>query len=154
MEPSMHSNSYARLAAMAVLSFISMYVLMYAMVDRFANVYPNLNQAYMAGLMTAPMVALELLLMGSMYENKAANWIILGGSVLALVGFFALIRAQSGITDRQFLKSMIPHHAGAILMCTEAPVEDTDIRELCRKIVAGQQQEIDEMKTKLDAINR
>jgi hypothetical protein len=38
------------------LSFISMYVLMYAMVDRFANVYPNFNQFYMAGLMTAPMV--------------------------------------------------------------------------------------------------
>jgi hypothetical protein len=35
---------YIRLAAMAVLSFVSMYVLMYAMVDRFTNVYPNFNQ--------------------------------------------------------------------------------------------------------------
>jgi uncharacterized protein (DUF305 family) len=147
----MHSNSYARLAMMTVLSFISMYILMYAMVDRFANVYPSLNQAYMAGLMTAPMVALELLLMGSMYENRTANCIILGVSALALASFFALIRAQTAITDRQFLKSMIPHHAGAILMCTEAPIEDPGIKELCRKIVAGQQQEIHEMKGKLDA---
>ncbi len=52
----MHSHAYARLAAMTVLSFISMYILMYAMVDQLANVYPNINQFYMAGLMTAPMV--------------------------------------------------------------------------------------------------
>ena len=62
----MHVNAHARLAAMTVLSFSSMYVLMYAMVDKFANVYPNLNQTYMAGLMTAPMVIIEILLMGSM----------------------------------------------------------------------------------------
>ena len=40
---------------MAVLSFISMYILMYAMADSFANVIPNINQFYMAGLMTMPM---------------------------------------------------------------------------------------------------
>lgn len=45
---------------MTVLSFIAMFILMYAMVDRFANVYPNVNQAYMAGLMAAPMVMIEL----------------------------------------------------------------------------------------------
>jgi hypothetical protein len=69
----MQTHTYPRLAVMAALSFVSMYVLMYAMVDRLANVYPNLNQAYMAGLMTAPMVIIELSLMGSMYENKDAN---------------------------------------------------------------------------------
>ena len=39
---------------MTVLSFIAMYALMYAMVDSFESVYANLNQVYMAGLMTAP----------------------------------------------------------------------------------------------------
>lgn len=150
----MHSNSYARLGIMTVLSFISMYILMYAMVDRFANVYSSLNQAYMAGLMTAPMVVIEVLLMGAMYENKTANVIIFCLGALALIGFFALIRAQTAITDRQFLRSMIPHHAGAILMCSEAPIEDAGIKELCRKIIASQQQEIDEMKAKLSAITR
>jgi hypothetical protein len=48
------NRHYVRLAIMTALSFISMYVLMYAMVNRFANVYNNLNQFYMAGLMTAP----------------------------------------------------------------------------------------------------
>jgi uncharacterized protein (DUF305 family) len=42
---------------------------------------------------------------------------------------------------------MIPHHAGAILMCEEAPIEGNEIKELCRKIIASQQAEIDQMKT-------
>ncbi len=67
----MRSNHhYVHLAIMTVLSFISMYVLMYAMVDRFANVYSNRNQFYMAGLMTASMVLIELALMGSMYKEQ------------------------------------------------------------------------------------
>lgn len=148
----MHMHSYARLAMMTVLSFVSMFLLMFAMVDRLANVYPNLNQFYMAGLMTAPMVILELLIMGSMYENKKTNMVVLVASAIAFVVCFSLIRAQIAITDRQFLKSMIPHHAGAILMCEEAPIEDQVIKDLCRKIVSGQQAEIEVMKAKLSAL--
>jgi uncharacterized protein (DUF305 family) len=96
---SMSKMHYSRLAVMAALSFAAMYVLMYAMVERFANVHPNLNQAYMAGLMTAPMI---------------------------------LIRQQTAISDKQFLKSMIPHHG-----------------ELCRGIIASQQSEMDWMKAGL-----
>ena len=57
-------------------------------------------------------------------------------------------------TDEQFLRSMIPHHAGAILMCQEASIEDQEIRELCRSIIASQQTEIDLMKAKLDQLGR
>jgi hypothetical protein len=42
------SGISAYLAAMAALSFVSMYVLMYAMADPIKNVIPNWNQAYMA----------------------------------------------------------------------------------------------------------
>jgi uncharacterized protein (DUF305 family) len=49
---------------------------------------------------------------------------------------------------------MIPHHAGAILMCEEAPIQDAEIRRLCRSIIAGQQAEIDEMKARLSALDR
>ncbi|HMB25049.1 MAG TPA: hypothetical protein VKP08_19540, partial [Anaerolineales bacterium] len=59
-----HSNMgemhYSHLLIMAVLSFIAMYILMYAMVNVIGNVYNNFNQFYMAGLMTAPMVIIEL----------------------------------------------------------------------------------------------
>ena len=66
-------SMYVNLAIMAILSFISMFVFMYMMVDSFGNVYPNLNQFYMAGLMTAPMIVIEIFVMWSMYNNKKAN---------------------------------------------------------------------------------
>jgi uncharacterized protein (DUF305 family) len=137
---------YVRLAAMSVASFLAMYVLMYAMVDRFDNVYASFNQVYMAGLMTAPMVAIELALMGSMYPDRKVNAVILAVSVAALVLLWLAIRSQAAVGDRQFLRSMIPHHAGAILMCEKASISDAEVRKLCVGIIKGQQQEIDQMK--------
>lgn len=146
----MEHNHYPRLAVMIVLSFIAMYVLMYAMVDTFANVYNNFNQFYMAGLMTAAMAIIELTVMGMMYHNRKVNAVIIGASVLALAGCWVAIREQTAISDRQFLRSMIPHHAGAILMCDEASIEDPELKALCRSIKAGQQSEIDQMKAMLE----
>ena len=147
-------NPYRRLSMMTVLSFIAMYALMYAMVDSFESVYANLNQVYMAGLMTAPMVMIELALMGAMYENRNANMAIFAISAAALIACFVLIRNQTGIADGQFLRSMIPHHAGAILMCNKAPIRDAEIKELCAKIITGQKAEIDQMKAKLGTLGK
>lgn len=144
---------YLRLAAMTVLSFIAMYVFMYAMVDAWPDVFGNVNQAYMAGLMAAPMVIIELALMGRMYPSRTANLAILAVSVLALGGFFAAIRAQAAVNDVQFLKSMIPHHSGAVLMCGRANLSDPEIRELCRSIIKGQQDEISQMKAILERLD-
>ena len=148
----MQTMHYHHLLIMVVLSFISMYVLMYAMVDTFSNVFMSFNQFYMAGLMTAPMVIIEVVVMGAMYANKRLNTIIIAGSLIALAAFFFFIRQQTLIGDAQFLRSMIPHHAGAVLMCQQASIQDPEIKELCRGIVAGQQSEIDVMKAKLDAL--
>jgi uncharacterized protein (DUF305 family) len=145
---------YGRVLLMAVLSFVAMYVLMYAMVNTFANVYMNLNQFYMAGLMAAPMVIIELALMGAMYSDRKRNVLILAVSLLALGVFWVVIRQQTAITDKQFLRSMIPHHAGAILMCEKALIQDPEIKELCVAIVASQESEIDRMKAKLDELER
>ena len=150
-ENAMH---YGRLLLMAVLSFLAMYVLMYAMVNTFANVYMNLNQVYMAGLMAAPMVIFELALMGAMYPDKKRNAVIMGASAVALGMFWIFIRQQTAIAERQFLRSMIPHHAGAILMCQEASIRDPRIKELCGAIVSSQQSEIDQMKAKLAELER
>jgi hypothetical protein len=146
---SMSAMHYRSLLIMTILSFISMYILMYAMVNTFGNVYSSLNQFYMAGLMTAPMVVIELLVMYSLYENKRLNVIILAASTIAAILFFIFIRQQTAISDREFLRSMIPHHAGAILMCEQASLEDPEIKELCDTIISGQQAEIDLMKSKL-----
>lgn len=146
----MHKHAYFRLAAMTALSFVAMCVLMYAMVDRFENVFPNVNKIYMAGLMTAPMVIFELALMGAMYQNRAANIAIYALSIVALIGCWAAVRTQLAVGDTQFLKSMIPHHAGAVLMCERAPISDPEIRQLCATIIKGQNEEIAQMKALLD----
>lgn len=57
----MKENHYRRLLLMTALSFVSMYV------------YPSVNQAYMAGLMTAPMVIIELMVMRGMYHSIRQN---------------------------------------------------------------------------------
>lgn len=149
MKPAAHAAMYRRLLIMTAVSFIAMYALMYAMVNRFANVYSNFNQFYMAGLMTAAMVVIELLVMKQMYPNGRMNALILLVGLVALAGFFAAIQKQVAISDRQFVKSMIPHHAGAILMCGQATLHDADLIRLCQSIRKGQEGEIGIMKAKL-----
>jgi uncharacterized protein (DUF305 family) len=151
MEHSSHAmpNHYPRLLGMSLLSFVAMYTLMYAMVDAIGNVYANVNQFYMAGLMTAPMIVIEVCLMNAMYPRKRLNALIIGGAVAGGLVFFTLIRQQTGVGDRQFLRSMIPHHASAILMCKQASIEDPGIKELCGSILSSQQEQIDAIKAKL-----
>lgn len=146
------SSHYGRLALMAALSFICMYILMYAMVNAFENVYNHINQVYMAGLMAAPMVIIEIAVMGAMYRRKAWNVAIMVASVIALASFWLLIRRQAAVGDQQFLRSMIPHHAGALLMCDEASISDPEIKTLCESIKSSQQSEIDLMKRKLEEL--
>ena len=124
------------------------------MVDTFSNVFMNINQFYMAGLMASPMVIIELLLMGSMYMNKKLNMALIAISTVLLILFFVLIRQQAAVGDKQFLKSMIPHHSGAILMCNEANITDPEIKKLCEQIRSGQQAEIDQMKAKLNELKK
>jgi uncharacterized protein (DUF305 family) len=127
---------------------------MYVMVNRFVNVIPNINQFYMAGLMTAPMIIIEIVLMGAMYMNKKLNYFIIAISSVVLIVFFLFIRQQSAVSDKQFLKSMIPHHASAILMCEKSNIQDPEIKELCRSIISSQQEEIDQMKAKLKELEK
>ena len=122
-----------------------MYVLMFAMIDSGTNFWNNSNMFYMAVLMAAPMTLLMVLTMPDMYTDRAKTWATVGAVALVGVVAFAAIRGQWGVSDRQFLRAMIPHHAGAILMCREATLIDPRVLELCRGIEAGQQSEIDLM---------
>jgi len=152
--PGMMGDHYRKLWIMAVLSFIAMYILMYAMVNSLSNVFNNVNEFYMAGLMTAPMIPIEIFLMRSMYKDARRNALIIATSVALGITFFFLIRQQGAVSDKQFLRSMIPHHAGAILMCEEASIQDAEIQELCKTIISSQQKEIDQMKAKLQELDR
>jgi uncharacterized protein (DUF305 family) len=148
-----HHHPYARLVLMTALSYVAMYALMYAMVNAFDSVYLNINNAYMAGLMAAPMMVIELVVMRSMYPNRALNAALIVAGAVALAALWVFTREQTAVSDRQFLRSMIPHHSGAILMCREAAIRDAEIRELCRTIIASQQREIDQMKDKLSRLD-
>jgi len=128
-----------------LLSLAIMYLVMFAMIDGWGDFYNNLNTFYMALAMVAPMGALMLLTMGHMYENRKLNLAL----YLAFAGLFAIgfgaTRLQAGIGDVQFLRSMIPHHSGAILMCRQARLVDQEIVDLCGRIQRSQRQEIDQM---------
>ncbi len=150
----MGNKMYLKFALMILLSFMAMYILMYAMVDNFSNVFPNVNQFYMAGLMTMPMVILELIIMGGMYMKKKLNIaILIIGCVLGL-GFYMGIREQVSVGDRQFLRSMIPHHAAAILMVEKASLTDPEIKKLAQGIILAQEKEIAQMKAKLNEMKK
>lgn len=137
---------YGRLLMMVLLSFLAMYALMYSMVDRWDNVYNSVNQFYMAGLMASPMLLIELALMAGMYPNRRLN-LVLGIAALAFMGLcWVGIREQAAVSDRQFIRSMIPHHAGAILMCEQNRLTDPELRKLCDDIVSSQKAEIAQMK--------
>lgn len=148
-EKAMHH--YSRFAAMIVVSFFVMFGLMYVMVDRFAHVLSNLNQVYMAALMAGAMVLIELAFMGAMYPNAKLNGLFLAVALVIVgVSWFG-VRYQWGIGDSQFLRSMIPHHAGAILMCEEAKITSAEIRALCVDIQRSQRAEILQMEALLAA---
>lgn len=134
--------------------FVVMYALMYLMVNTFSDVFLNFNNFYMSGAMAAPMAILMLWFMKSMYQDAKLNAIVYAISAVLLVGFIWFTRQQTLIGDEQFVKSMIPHHSGAILMCREALITDTELRSLCGKIMQSQQEEIDQMKAILARLNR
>jgi uncharacterized protein (DUF305 family) len=142
----MMKNAYASLALQTIVSGIIMYLVMFVMIDSLSSFYNNLNMVYMTLMMVAPMVLLMILAMRHMFPSRAANTALLAGAVVIFLGAFALIRTQTTIGDTAFLRSMIPHHSGAILMCREATIRDPEIKTLCGEIIRSQAQEIDQMK--------
>lgn len=147
----MHSH-YGKLALNLAISTVIMYFVMFAMIDTLGDFYNNLNMFYMALMMVAPMAILMVAMMGSMYSNRSLNRAIYAGFsavfVLALLG----IRSQAAIGDAQFIRSMIPHHSGAILMCREASISDAELARLCGEIERAQREEIEEMQRILDRL--
>jgi len=153
MNPEMMRGNYRMFALNLALSLVIMYLAMFAMIWRGKEFVQNLNFLYMALVMWAPMAIVMLLTMKSMYRNKRLNIAFYLGFALVAVLSFAAIRDQTIVGDRQFVRSMIPHHSGAILMCERAVFRDPEIRELCfgpQGIVKSQEREIAQMEAILD----
>ena len=143
------TSSYRSLALQTAISGVIMYLVMFVMIDRLSSFYNNLNMFYMTLMMVAPMVVLMILAMRDMFPSKRLNALLLVGSAVAFLGSFALIRTQTTIGDTAFLRSMIPHHSGAILMCEQASLSDPEIVSLCGNIIKSQREEITQMETML-----
>ncbi|WP_291358967.1 DUF305 domain-containing protein [Devosia sp.] len=108
------------------------------MIATLGHFYLNLNNVHMTLMMVAPMAVVMLISMRSMFPSRRANRVIV---VVALVVFgisFWGMRSQAAIGDAEFVRSMVPHHSGAILMWP--------------RIIAGQQSEIDQMQAILERL--
>lgn len=139
-------HSYKTLGLVITINAVIMYLITYANIARIDHFYNNINRVYMALMMVAPMVILMLVAMRSMFPAKRLNIILHLAFAALLVISLLLVRTQTPVGNVQFLRSMIPHHSSAILMCREAAITDPQIVKLCEQIVKSQEEEIAEMK--------
>jgi uncharacterized protein (DUF305 family) len=144
-----NDSPYVWLGVSLAASYAAMYMIMYSMADRWANVFFNLSNVYMTGLMAGSMLPIMLATMPGMFQNKKTNIALWIGGVAVLALFWVLLRAEAGVGDRQFMRAMIPHHAAAIQMCNESALSDPRIQRLCEEIIASQEREIEQMKALL-----
>ncbi|MDP3257479.1 DUF305 domain-containing protein [Bosea sp. (in: a-proteobacteria)] len=145
----MQRSSYLRLGVELILDFIVMYLVMYTMIATLAHFRFNLNNVYMTLMMVAPMTVIMLVSMRSMFPSPRVNVAIGAGALIVFALSFAGMRTQAGVGNAEFLRSMIPHHSGAILMCENASITDPEIKSLCGEIVAAQRKEIAQMEALL-----
>ena len=150
MEAGMMRKHYLMLALNMLISTAIMYLVMFEMIYSGAEFFHNLNMFYMAITMAAPMGILMLLMMGSMYPNRRVNMFLYAAFAALFVLGLLGVRSQALIGDRQFLRSMIPHHSGAVLMCEKASIRDPQIKTLCEQIIVSQKKEIAQMKDMLE----
>lgn len=140
------ASPYVKLALISGFHLMLMFLLTYTLISSFDHFLVNINRLYMSVLMVSPMVIIMLVGMRSMFQSTGLNRILIGGSAGLFILTFFLARSQTPVGNEQFLRSMIPHHSSAILMCEEAAITDTDIRLLCDRIIRAQKDEIAQMK--------
>ncbi|MBV6627830.1 MAG: DUF305 domain-containing protein [Rivularia sp. (in: Bacteria)] len=146
MESKSGMKPYISLLISLIISYVVMLVLMLSRVNEFDNFFISLNQVYMSGLMVSTMLLIMLISMASMYKNKKLNIALLAVGTASILLFWTLVRTQVGVGNQQFLRSMIPHHAAAILVCQQSSITEPRIQELCTEIVQTQKEEIRIMK--------
>ncbi|KYH06871.1 DUF305 domain-containing protein [Chryseobacterium cucumeris] len=148
------SVMYSRFVLMALMMFCFMYIIMYTMIDNPRNFISNINNLYMTLMMVSAMLLIELWVMRKRYRNRKLNCIIVSiGVMTSLFSWFG-IREQVNVDDRQFVKSMIPHHAAALLISEKVHLSDPQLIILQRNIFKTQSAEIKLMKRKLKELER
>jgi hypothetical protein len=144
------NRSYAKLALALALSLGLMWTISMSMIRESSHFYYNLSNLWIALVMVGAMGVVMVLVMWAMFPSRTVNLALLVGFLALAGGAWALGRQEAFVGDEQFLKSMIPHHSRAILVCQESSLSDPEIVELCDGIVEAQKKEIDEMKAILE----
>ena len=115
---------------------------MFVWSDKMSDIRLSLNDFFMALLMTGWM----FLLMGLYY--KMNNHIMIG--LLLILVSFLLIRNQSLINEKQFIKGMIVHHSMGVLMSRKLLEKNLSIpqelKDLAVNIIKTQENEINILK--------
>jgi hypothetical protein len=107
--------------------------------DKLDDIYFNLNDLYMIGIMTGWMFFFMGIFTLDMYS-------LFGGLVGAIL-FFMAIRKQWFINEHEFARSMIPHHSMAVMMSKRMRTRPNNIKILLNQIIQSQEEEIRYMKT-------
>ncbi|MEX2349487.1 MAG: DUF305 domain-containing protein [Flavobacteriaceae bacterium] len=139
-------NKYLKFALMMATSFVIMYAVMFLNAASIDHVMLSTMRTYMTLLMIAPMAVVMLLYMWGMYKNKKLNILILVVSVVLFGVVYSMMRNQTGISDIQYMKAMIPHHSSAILTSENANLQDPETKKLAEDIIKMQKEEIALMK--------
>lgn len=145
-------NKYLKFALMILTSTVIMYFLMFVNVNEFAHIYFSQTRVYMAIFMGAVMAIIMMGFMWKMYDNKKLNAVIMGLSVLLVLGSFGLIQNQVGIDDTAWMRAMIPHHSTAILTSENANLTDPRVQQLSEEIIQAQEEEIAKMEQLIEDI--
>ena len=138
--------SYWRFFAMILTSTVVMLGLMYLNTYAVDHIFFSETRTYMAIYMGAVMAIIMLAFMLGMYSNRTANIAIFAGSAVVFAIALFLVRSQTTVADKSWMRAMIPHHSIAILTSERANISDPRVRQLADDIIEAQRLEIAEMK--------
>lgn len=143
-------SNYKKLYILLTISYILMYTIMYMNVYDTAHIHFSVTRLYMAVMMVCPMAVLMVVFMPGMYPDKAKNALITSLGMVVFMTAFIFLRLQVFISDKEYMRTMIPHHSSAILTSKKATLNDPDVKKLAEEIIKSQEDEIIEMKQILE----
>lgn len=79
---------------MALVTSACMYALIFSMLEGSSESSSNISQWHMAGVMTMPIIIIEIILMGGIYTNKKFNTVIVIISVVSFLAFYLVVKDQ------------------------------------------------------------
>lgn len=109
--------------------------------DSVDHIYFSLNDVYMIFLMTGWM----FFFMGFVYQDRYVGFF---GVTLTILSLWA-IRTQAFISEKQFLRGMVPHHSMAVFMSKQLQQKSNRIPAFLNGIVQTQEEEIQFMKQRI-----